>query len=240
MALSPGEPTAPIEGASPASWTLAAEGPRGELNPAVAMDHQADAVLRGAGRHPERGGDERGRLGAVDRPADDEARERVEHDTAVDLALAGGVLGDVGHPQLVRGTPEKSRRTRSSERPTRPARAPRGSRRFGTPLIPRSRMIVRDRVVADEDVAAVAQLGCHAFSAVDAARGPVHVGDLAGQPDAPERRRLTAAGPSSRSSRTRKRRAIRQACRTLIPCPVRESITGKSLLGQIPARRRPR
>ncbi len=37
----------------------------------------------------------------VDRPADHAAAVDVEHDGAVDAALAGGVLGDVGDPQLV-------------------------------------------------------------------------------------------------------------------------------------------
>lgn len=37
-----------------------------------------------------------------DRPADDLAGEHVEHGCAVDLALTGGVFGDVGAPQPVR------------------------------------------------------------------------------------------------------------------------------------------
>jgi hypothetical protein len=40
-----------------------------------------------------------------------------------------------------------------------------------------------DGVVADDDVAPVAQLGGHAQRAVGAARGLVDVGDLPGQPD---------------------------------------------------------
>lgn len=51
--------------------------------------------------HAERVGDQRGRLGAVDRPADNHAREGVQHGAAVDLALPGGMLGDVGHPKSV-------------------------------------------------------------------------------------------------------------------------------------------
>ena len=56
------------------------------------------AILSMLGGHPERVEDEQRRLAAVDRPADDEPGERVEDDAAVDLALAGRVLGDVGHP----------------------------------------------------------------------------------------------------------------------------------------------
>ncbi|HZV27634.1 MAG TPA: hypothetical protein VFG00_15255 [Acidothermaceae bacterium] len=62
------------------------------------MNHETVAVLAALGCHPERVEDEQRRLCAVDRPVDDEAGERVEDDAAVDLALAGGVLGDVGHP----------------------------------------------------------------------------------------------------------------------------------------------
>jgi hypothetical protein len=48
------------------------------------------------------GVDHEGRFAAtVDGPADHSAREEVEHDAAVDLALTGRVLGDVGQPQLV-------------------------------------------------------------------------------------------------------------------------------------------
>ena len=45
--------------------------------------------------------DQRGVTAAVDGPADDLAGVEVEHDAAVELALAGGMLGDVGEPQLV-------------------------------------------------------------------------------------------------------------------------------------------
>ena len=37
-----------------------------------------------------------------DRPADDDPAEDVEHGGAVDLALAGGVFGNVGDPQSIR------------------------------------------------------------------------------------------------------------------------------------------
>jgi len=51
--------------------------------------------------HPERVEHEAGGLGAVDGPASDVTAEGVEHDAAEHLALAGRVLGDVGHPQLI-------------------------------------------------------------------------------------------------------------------------------------------
>jgi hypothetical protein len=65
------------------------------------MDHESADGVAPARCHAERVGHEHGRLGGVDRPADDETRERIEHGAAVDLALARGVLGDVGHPQLI-------------------------------------------------------------------------------------------------------------------------------------------
>ncbi len=43
-----------------------------------------------------------------DGPADREAGEHVDHDRAVDPALAGAVLGDVGDPQLVRGVGDRA------------------------------------------------------------------------------------------------------------------------------------
>ena len=81
----------------------------------------------------------------VDRPADHAAGEGVEHDRAVDLALAGGVLGDVGHPQLVRaGRAANLRSTRSSAiwsglacRHLRPAGAARRCRRGASAARPR-------------------------------------------------------------------------------------------------------
>jgi hypothetical protein len=44
-------------------------------------------------------------LVAVDRPADHPAGEHIQHHTAVHLALPGGVLGDIGNPQLIRCRP---------------------------------------------------------------------------------------------------------------------------------------
>jgi hypothetical protein len=55
--------------------------------------------------HAEGACDQWGGLVAVDRPAHHPAGEHVQHHTAVHLALPGGMLGDVGHPQLVWGGP---------------------------------------------------------------------------------------------------------------------------------------
>ena len=41
----------------------------------------------------------------IDRPANDAAGVRVRDDAAVELSFPGGVFGDVGQPQLVRGIP---------------------------------------------------------------------------------------------------------------------------------------
>ena len=46
-----------------------------------------------------------GCLVGVDRPANDAAGVRVQDYAAVDLAFPGGVFGDVGQSQLVRGIP---------------------------------------------------------------------------------------------------------------------------------------
>ena len=49
-----------------------------------------------------------------DRPAHHDAAEGVENDGQVDLALGGGVLGDVHHPQRSGPAGSKARFTRSS------------------------------------------------------------------------------------------------------------------------------
>ena len=77
-----------------------------QLNPpcdaVVGVDHACRGRLAVLDRHPERVARQRRGRVVADRPADDAAAERVEHDGAVDLALPGRVLGDVGQPQLVR------------------------------------------------------------------------------------------------------------------------------------------
>jgi hypothetical protein len=51
--------------------------------------------------HVQRVDDQFGAQVVGDRPADHEAAERVDHDRQVDLAVGGGVFGDVGAPQPV-------------------------------------------------------------------------------------------------------------------------------------------
>jgi hypothetical protein len=68
----------------------------------IRVDHRRTASrLALIDRHPKRvAGKSRGRV-VADRPADHAAAERVEDDRAVHLALAGGMLGDVGDPKAV-------------------------------------------------------------------------------------------------------------------------------------------
>jgi len=100
-ALSYGHPLAPIEGARPASRTFWLNAQDVKLNAAVGVDHEAPGRISPACGHPEGVCHQHRGLGRVDRPSDQPAREHVEDDTAVDLALARVLLGDVGHPQLV-------------------------------------------------------------------------------------------------------------------------------------------
>jgi hypothetical protein len=58
-------------------------------------------------RHAECVDHEGGAHVVVDRPADDPARVGVKDCGAVDLSFIGGVLGDVGHPQLVRAVDDE-------------------------------------------------------------------------------------------------------------------------------------
>jgi hypothetical protein len=69
----------------------------------IRVDHGVARRGPGPCRHAERVVDEGGLAAPVDGPADHLAREQVEDDTAVDLALSRRVLGDVGQPQLVGG-----------------------------------------------------------------------------------------------------------------------------------------
>jgi hypothetical protein len=85
----------------------AGERPGCELQAVVGVDHGPGGWVGAAvgDGHAERvGGQGRG-LGGVDGPAHDSTGVHVEHDRAVELALPGGVLGDVGDPQLVRFMP---------------------------------------------------------------------------------------------------------------------------------------
>ena len=131
------------------------------------MDHQAVLAVAPADRHAQRIEDQRRGLGAVDRPADDEAREGVQDDAAVELALTRRVLGDVGHPQLVGPAATE----------LAPDEIQRGHRREPGALRQPSRRQAldaqvahdqRDGVVADRDVAPVLEFGRHPERAVRA------------------------------------------------------------------------
>src|SRR4051812_24112781 len=78
------------------------ERPGGELGAVIGMDHRAASGVALLDRHPERVRGQASGWVVADRPADDAAAERVEDDGAVDLALPGRVLGDVGQPELIR------------------------------------------------------------------------------------------------------------------------------------------
>jgi hypothetical protein len=71
------------------------------LHPLIGVNQHPSSRPAGLDRHPERVGNQRRGRGGVDRPADHPARAGVQHDGAVQLAFAGGVLGDVGDPQLI-------------------------------------------------------------------------------------------------------------------------------------------
>src|SRR5665648_250308 len=74
------------------------------LGAVVRVNDRRDRAA-GLDRHVERVDDQLGVLDVVDGPADDLATVGVHHGAAVDLALPGRVLCDVGDPQLVRSQP---------------------------------------------------------------------------------------------------------------------------------------
>ena len=203
---------------------VVAEGPRGELHPAIAMHHQPVAVRAPLGGHPQRVEHEAGGLGGVDRPAHDLAAEGVQHHAAVDLALAGGVLGDVGDPQLVGAIAAELAPDQVQRRDLR-SLAPRGSRRRGSPFSPSWRMMSPTALWPTLIPRPNLQLGGDPQRAVGAAGLLVDVGDLAGQPDPAQRpRRVGAILPGVVA---RLRDPQRDAGLLHVdPCPVRDSITG--------------
>ena len=66
------------------------------------MDDRPDRAAQGD-RVVQRSDRERGLHVGVHRVADDATRERVFDGAEIELALDGGVLGDIGEPQLVGG-----------------------------------------------------------------------------------------------------------------------------------------
>ena len=185
MALSYGLPTAPIDGAMPASrifWLNAQD-----VNCTAAVGVQHKSVVRAAStyRHAQCVCDQAGGLRGVDRPPDDHPGERIEHHRAVQLAFPGVVFGDVAHPQLVRSlAPEDASNevqgcgladTRTFRQP-----AVRGATQ------PEITHDPRDLIVTGLDASAVAQFRLDPQGTVGAARLAVNLGDLARQPDPPQ------------------------------------------------------
>jgi hypothetical protein len=131
---------APIDGAMPASRTFWLNAHEVNCTPRSEWDLETVAVLAALGGHAEGVEHEQRGLGAVDRPADHVAGERVRDDAAVDLALAGRVLGDVGHPQLV-GAVAPERAAHEIERGDVADAGALRQPPVGKPFMPSSRMI---------------------------------------------------------------------------------------------------
>jgi hypothetical protein len=115
-----------------------------------------------------------------DRPADHHSAEDVGHGGAVDLALGGGVLGDVGDPQPVRGVGDEPAlhqvgvhgRRRAGPVPFAPVTDPgqaRAAHQPGDPLAPA------------RQPQAEPELGVHPRRPVRAAGGGMDRGDGAAQ-----------------------------------------------------------
>ena len=102
-ALSYGSPMVPREGSRPAFFALVVKVQEVNcLSSVVGVNDGPRRGPAGAGGHPQGVRGQVSPLGGAGGPADDAAAEHAGHDAAVDLALAGGVLGDVGDPQPVR------------------------------------------------------------------------------------------------------------------------------------------
>jgi hypothetical protein len=142
------------------------------------MDHRAADGVALLDRHPERVASQRGGWVVADRPADDAAAERVEHDRAVDLALPGRVFGDVGQPQVVRtAAPELAVDEVFGGRHARNASPLASAVAAGDPG---SLHQHRDRVVPDLDTASEHEVGVDALGAIGAVGGGVHLADQIG------------------------------------------------------------
>lgn len=145
----------------------------------VGMNHGL-AGLAGFHGHIERVQDEVGGLAHVDRPADDLARVDVDDTAAVDLPLAGGMLGDVRAPQLVRSGRSEvpvdqvfgGHEMFAIHVPFAGASQPAQARAYHHPchLVP-----------ADADAQTVHEFGVHPTGAVAAAGGAVDVRDRLGE-----------------------------------------------------------
>ena len=139
-----------------------AEGPRRVLRAVVAVDQRTGAGLAGLDGHSQRRVDHGRRRSTIERPSHHPTEPGVEHHAAVQLSLAGGVLGDVGHPQLVG--------TLAAEVPlhqSTPVAALMGVdfalRRRGRPLMPFSAMMAMTSFLFTTwPKASIAPLGCAA------------------------------------------------------------------------------
>jgi hypothetical protein len=154
--------------------------PEFALGALVGVNHgSAEGVALGDG-HPEGVGDERGVRACVDRPTDHSSGEHVEHHRAVDLALAGRMLGDVGDPEPVRFGPCEV-----------PSDEVAGGGLVGDAPVPRpaaealqARLPHQEphRLLTDRQAVAQGQLRVHASVAVHAAEVDVHLLDEIGEP----------------------------------------------------------
>jgi hypothetical protein len=113
---------------------------------------------------------------SIDQPDHPPGRAVQDH-RAVELALAGGMLGDIGDPQLVRPAAGEGAVDQV------------GGDLVGLGMAPPcagqadAAYQQRNAVVADHDPAAQPQLGMPPQSAVGATRALVDLGDAVGEPD---------------------------------------------------------
>lgn len=144
------------------------------------MRDRTDLWSASPGGHLEGVDDELGAHVIGDRPAHDRSAEDVQDGAAVHLPLTGGVLGDVGAPQPVRGISGEPalhqvlvhRRQRS-----RPVTFAAGA----DPGQPGQAHQPGDPFPAARDIPAKAQLGVHPRRAITAPGGVMDLGDRAGQ-----------------------------------------------------------
>jgi hypothetical protein len=167
-------------------------------------------------RSPWRGRRSRVRLAtSIDRPAHDLATEEIEHGAAVDLALARGMLGDVGQPERV-GT--IGGEVALDEVLFGRARSPGSSCAFSDPG-GRESQFSHDRehqlLVHDHVVFLLQRLAADADHAVGAAAALVDVGDERRSGAAGGSRGHWARGICARSRRCARRPRPRQAARSL-------------------------
>ena len=150
------------------------------LRSAVAVNHGAGRGSAAPAGHLQGVDDQLGAQVVGDRPPDNGAAEDVEDRGAVDLALGGGVFGDVGDPQPVGCVGEEAAlhqivvhgrcRSRSAVfAPVTDAGQAAGAHQPGHPLAPAGQSQPHP------------ELGVHPRGAVGAAGGGMHLGDRDGQ-----------------------------------------------------------